>query len=68
MTGGEPTMWPQLIEFTDRLPESYILDISTNGSRTLRFWRDFSEKSKFQKVNISAHLADCDIEHLIESL
>lgn len=66
MTGGEPTMWPQLINFTDQLPESYILDISTNGSRTLRFWRDFRENSKFQKVNISAHLADCDVEHLIE--
>lgn len=65
MTGGEPTLWPALFSFVKQLPNSYILDISTNGSRSLRFWQDFKQYGKFRKINISAHLADCDIEHLI---
>lgn len=67
LTGGEPTLWPKLLEFSQKLNPNYYLQITTNGSRTLRWWNNFSEKcTNLAKIAISVHLEYADLNHIIE--
>ena len=38
LTGGEPTLWPNLIEFLQGINKSYEIAIVSNGSRSLKYW------------------------------
>jgi organic radical activating enzyme len=65
IVGGEPTLWPQLGEFVTEIRQhipSYIT-ISSNGSRSVRWWKEFGHV--FDNVWLSCHHQEADIEHLI---
>lgn len=68
LTGGEPTLWPKLGEFVKFLKERHGVRVSvnTNGSRTLRWWTEYSQY--FNDIAISVHHEFCDIEHIKELL
>lgn len=63
MLGGEPTLWPQMTEFAENLPEGIDCEVTTNGSRTLRWWERVGPRLK--RVTISHHLASASDDHLI---
>jgi organic radical activating enzyme len=62
--GGEPTLWPKLGEFAKFIYETHgcRVTMSTNGSRTLRWWEEYSDY--FDDIMISVHHEFCDIEHI----
>lgn len=66
ITGGEPTLWPELGEFAKYFKKivGCKITISTNGTRTLRFWEQYAEF--FDDIAISIHNERCDVNHLIE--
>lgn len=67
LTGGEPTLWPKLNEFLEKLPESYYTEITTNGSRTVRWWNTLVKKAtRLDRINISVHLEYADKDHILE--
>jgi MoaA/NifB/PqqE/SkfB family radical SAM enzyme len=67
LSGGEPTLWPNLTKFLNRLDSSYYTAMTTNGSRSVRWWREFiTECKQIHRVIISIHLQYVDIEHIIE--
>lgn len=67
LTGGEPTMWPKLIEFFNGLHPSWYTAIVTNGSRTIRWWKKFlKECNNIHRVTISFHLEFADVDHVLE--
>ena len=64
-TGGEVTMWkhfPRLAEFLKS--NGADVGLISNGSRTLRWWRE--HKKLFDNVSISYHPEQADLEHLVE--
>ena len=62
--GGEPTLWKKLGSFVQHLKENYncIISISTNASRTLRWWESYGHY--FDHVMISVHHERADISHI----
>jgi len=66
ITGGEPTLWPDLGEFAEHFNERMDckISLSTNGTRTLRFWQEYSRY--FDDIGISIHNERCDPSHVIE--
>ena len=62
--GGEPTLWPKLGEFAKFIYETHgcRVTMSTNGSRTLRWWEEYSDY--FDDIMISVHHEFCDVEHV----
>jgi organic radical activating enzyme len=66
LSGGEPTIWPKLSEFFNRLDPSYKKAIVTNGSRTLRWWRRFIDNTPLTQIAISVHLEYADVDHIKE--
>jgi len=66
--GGEPTLWPYFTEFCKGIKQNHNVEITvtTNGSRTLRWWQ---ENIKYiDKVTLSVHHEFADIDHTIEVL
>ena len=65
-SGGEPTLWPKLGEVSDFFKKKYNVRIVviTNGSRSLRYWKQNSKF--FDCINFSIHNEECDPNHLIE--
>lgn len=66
LSGGEPTIWPHLSEFFNKLDPSYKKAIVTNGSRTLRWWKKFIENTEIEQIAISVHLEFANIDHIKE--
>lgn len=68
ITGGEPTLWPELGNFVKYFKETYDarISISTNASRTLRWWKQHAHN--FSSIGVSVHNEEVDIEHTIEVL
>jgi organic radical activating enzyme len=66
LLGGEPTMWPELADFVRNLKAEYgddlIIGMTTNGSRTLRWWQENGKM--FDKILISCHPETVDAEHI----
>lgn len=65
--GGEPTLWPYFGEFCQRIKQAHTnieLTVTTNGSRTLRWWKENSKH--LDKVTMSIHHEFADIDHCIE--
>jgi len=62
--GGEPSLWPDLIKFCHYFKEKHgcKINISTNGSRTLRWWEE--NRSAFDHVRISVHNEKANAEHI----
>ena len=61
--GGEPTMWPHIEQFCKEIKEHHNVytTIITNGSRTVRWWKD--NMSYFDDVVLSTHSEFVDIDH-----
>lgn len=63
--GGEPTLWPKLGEFAELFSkEGCLISISTNASRTIRWWEEYAKF--FDKVIISFHHERVDVDHNIQ--
>lgn len=66
LTGGEPTLWPELKDFINYVRDKHDIriTITTNGSRTVRWWNEHAEL--FNDVHISLHHQFADINHIID--
>ena len=66
--GGEPTLWPRLGEFVQWCHDNYQcrVTMSSNGSRTLRWWNEYA--SYFDDIQISVHHEYADLKHIKEVL
>lgn len=66
--GGEPTLWPKLGDFVKWCHDQYgcRVTMSSNGSRTLRWWKEYCEY--FDDIQISVHHEYADLKHIKEVL
>jgi len=64
LTGGEPTLWPELIPFLQEINSSYEIAIVSNGSRSLRYWDKLVNLVDLTQITISVHFEYADFEHL----
>lgn len=65
LTGGEPTVYPDIDDFAVYLKSKGIyVQLCTNGSRTVRWWNDFAEN--FQSITLSYHVEFTDVEHMVK--
>lgn len=64
--GGEPTMWPEFGKFIQHFKDNFncIFSMSSNGSRTLRWWEEYGRY--MDKVILSCHHETVDIDHFIK--
>jgi len=64
LLGGEPTLWPRLGDFAKFIYEKHgcRITMSTNGSRTLRWWDEYAEY--FNDIQLSVHHEFCDLDHI----
>ena len=72
LTGGEPTLWPELIPFLETV-DSYSnvrVGMSTNGSRSEKFWKKLcvAKLSVPIVLNFSYHAALCDPDKYYRNL
>lgn len=67
ISGGEPTLWKDLAKFYNAItPMNYIISMTTNASRTIRWWKEFVEEcDKIDRIDISVHLAYANLDHII---
>ncbi len=65
LVGGEPTLWPELITLVKELKNNFDIKISlsTNASRTLRYWDEIADY--FDDIMISVHHQYADLDHII---
>lgn len=63
IAGGEPSLWRDLDNFTRRIKEQndVYVTLITNGSRTLRWWKEHGEL--FDNVHLTHHVAQADLDH-----
>lgn len=61
--GGEPTLWKNFGEFVKFFKETHgcLISISTNGSRTLRWWNEYGHY--VDQVMLSCHHQYVDTDH-----
>lgn len=67
LLGGEPTLWKYfgtLVEYINEVDQENIIQILTNGSRTIRWWEKYARY--LDKVVISVHIKSMtvDLEHI----
>jgi organic radical activating enzyme len=60
--GGEPTLWPELPKFLSMLPPNIEHTVTTNGSRTIKWWKN--NYKSFINVGISHHPLQGDSNHV----
>lgn len=66
ITGGEPTVWPDLHNYCKEIQQHHdvMTSIQSNGSRTLRWWKENAKI--FSKVLLSYHHKEADLKHFTE--
>lgn len=64
--GGEPTLWPDLERFCHAVGKHSLITFSSNGSRTARWWRNFS--APINHLLFSFHPEFADEEQFAEML
>ena len=64
--GGEPTLWPRLPEFLRGLDPSIEVCITTNGSRSINWWRKNVEY--VAGVSLSFHTNTADPKNFIDTV
>jgi organic radical activating enzyme len=64
--GGEPTLWSKLGEFVKYFKEIHncLISISTNGSRTYRWWDEYGHY--MDHIMFSCHHENMDNNHIIK--
>lgn len=65
ISGGEPTLWPELGEFITLLKKTYdvYITIVSNGSRTTRWWKEYGHC--IDDAVLSFHVSQGKIDHHI---
>lgn len=63
IAGGEPTLWKDLDVFISRIKEQndVYLSLITNGSRTLRWWKEHGHM--VDNVHLTHHVAQAKLDH-----
>ncbi len=63
IAGGEPTLWKDLDVFISRIKEQndVYLSLITNGSRTLRWWKEHGHM--VDNVHLTHHVAQANLDH-----
>jgi hypothetical protein len=66
--GGEPSLWPDIVKFSRIMKLEYNVKITmtSNGSRTLRWWDENADA--FDNILFSYHYAEADLKHYINVL
>lgn len=66
IAGGEPTLWKDLGVFIKKIKmyHNVYISIITNGSRTLRWWREYAHA--IDDAHITHHIDQGDVEHIIK--
>lgn len=66
MSGGEPTLWRDLALFINEIKKEndVYFSLLTNGSRTLRWWKEYGHL--IDNAHISYHIAQANPDHVIE--
>lgn len=64
IVGGEPTLWSKMPVFLKSIKDNVnsIIRISTNASRTIRYWEENAEL--FDKIIVSVHNEYADLDHI----
>jgi organic radical activating enzyme len=64
--GGEPTLWPHLVKFCQKIKKDYdvYIQLTCNGSRTIRWWNTIIPY--IDEVVLSYHNEFTTVEHYIE--
>ena len=67
-TGGEPTLYPKFIELLEYVKSKQVLvNIISNGSRTIRYWKELRDKKTVDLVTITFHSQHkVDYKHIAE--
>lgn len=67
ISGGEPTLWPELGFFLEKIPENIQADIITNGSRTIAWWNKIKTHlgKNRNRVIFSFHPNTANENHII---
>jgi MoaA/NifB/PqqE/SkfB family radical SAM enzyme len=62
--GGEPSQWPELVNFvlTIKKYHNCVVSLTTNGSRTLRWWNE--NVKTFDHIGLSVHHEKANANHL----
>jgi organic radical activating enzyme len=65
ISGGEPTLWPELGEFIKQIKQTHDVYVSvvSNGSRTIRWWEEYG--SYIDNAILSFHVAQANVDHHI---
>lgn len=65
MGGGEPTLWKELATFIREVKKhnDIYFTIISNGSRTLRWWKENGDL--IDNAHLSFHIAQADADHMI---
>lgn len=65
IAGGEPTLWRGLEKFILEIKKEndVYLTVISNGSRTLRWWKQYGHL--IDNVTLSFHVAEADVDHHI---
>ena len=64
LLGGEPTLWKhfgELVEYINQEDSDNLIQILTNGSRTLRWWESYAKY--LDKVVISVHIKTSTVDN-----
>lgn len=65
IAGGEPTLWKDLGRFIEAVKKEndIYFTIISNGSRTLRWWKEYGHL--IDNAGLSYHIAEADPDHMI---
>lgn len=65
ISGGEPTLWKDLALFIKEIKKEndVYLTLISNGSRTLRWWKEYGYL--IDNAHLSFHIAQSDADHMI---
>lgn len=65
MAGGEPTLWKDLDIFIRKIKENndVYFSLISNGSRTLRWWKENGDL--IDNAHLTYHIAQADPDHMI---
>ena len=68
ITGGEPTLYPKLISLLDHIKsKGAMVSLISNGSRTIRWWKELKEKKVLDHLYLTYHSEQTDnYQHITE--
>jgi len=68
LTGGEPTLYPKLIELMTYIKsKGHYTYLMTNGSRTMRYWQELKDSSCADFIAFTHHVEQTnDVDHTVK--